>query len=87
MIDPLGDIALAADAVSAGAVRLVQKEVAVTQRGLRILVDCDDDGLDVLVAPTFTRGQMPNFGKRHDPRRLSVRLHARRCPSCSTGQR
>jgi len=32
MIDPLGDIALAADAVSAGAVRLVQKEVAVTQR-------------------------------------------------------
>jgi hypothetical protein len=54
MIDPSGSVSLAADAASADAVGLVQKEVAVTERGLRILIDGNDDGLDVLVTPPLT---------------------------------
>jgi len=50
MIDPSGNVSLAANAASADAVRLIQREVAVTKCGLRVLVDGDDDGLDVLVA-------------------------------------
>jgi hypothetical protein len=36
MIDPSGNISLAADAASADVVGLVQKEVSITQRRLRI---------------------------------------------------
>jgi hypothetical protein len=41
--------------------RLVQKELAIACRRFRILVDGDDDRLDVLIAPAFTRGETARF--------------------------
>ena len=51
------------------ALRLVEKEIAVAGRRLRILVDGDDDRLDVLIAPAFTRGHAANFLQRLQERR------------------
>jgi hypothetical protein len=44
----------------ADAVGLIQKEIAVTQGGFRVLVNCHDDRLDVLVAPPFAGCSMPD---------------------------
>jgi hypothetical protein len=41
--------------------RLVQEEVSIAGGGFRILVDGDDDRLDVLIAPAFTRGETARF--------------------------
>src|SRR6516165_6872992 len=41
--------------------RLIQKEIAVACRGFRILVDGDDDRLNVLIAPAFSRRHTTNF--------------------------
>ena len=38
-------------------VRLVQEELAIAGGSLRILIEGDDDRLDVLIAPTFSRSE------------------------------
>jgi hypothetical protein len=38
-----------------------QKELAVARPRFRILIDCDDDRLDALIAPAFSRGETTNF--------------------------
>jgi hypothetical protein len=40
----------------------------------QLLIDCNGDGLDMLVAPPLTRGQMPDLGQRFDPRRVVGRV-------------
>jgi hypothetical protein len=40
---------------------LIQKEVAVAGRRLGILVDSNDDGLDVLIAPAFSCRETTRF--------------------------
>jgi hypothetical protein len=54
----------------------VQKILPVAQGALGVLINRDDDGLDVLVAPTFPAGQMPDLRQRVDPGRvvLGVRV-------------
>jgi hypothetical protein len=41
-----------------------QKELAVARPRFRILIDCDDDRLDVLIAPSLSRGETTNFFER-----------------------
>ena len=38
-----------------------QKELAVARPRFRILIDCDDDRLDALIAPAFSRGETTSF--------------------------
>jgi hypothetical protein len=52
------------------AMRLIQKELAVAGRCLRILINRDDDRLDVLIASTFSSSEIayflePRFGLDH----------------------
>jgi hypothetical protein len=44
--------------------RLVREEIAVASGGFRILVDGDDDCLNVLIAPTFSRSETTNLFER-----------------------
>jgi hypothetical protein len=55
---------------AADAVRPVEEEVAIAGGGFRILVDRDDDGLDMRVAPPFPRCLVPDFRQRLDPGRM-----------------
>jgi hypothetical protein len=57
---------------AADAIGLVQKEITVAQGGFGILVDCHDDRLDVMVAPTFAGCPLTNFGERVNPRRMVI---------------
>jgi hypothetical protein len=52
---------------STNAVGLVEKVVPVAQCLLRVLIDRNGDRLDVLEAMAFTRGPLPQLGKRFDP--------------------
>ena len=58
---------------STDAIGLVEKVIAVAERLLCVLVDRNGDRLDVLIAVALSRGPLPKFGKRVDPRR-TVRL-------------
>jgi hypothetical protein len=48
---------------AAAAVRPIQKGVAITQSRFGILVDCNHDGLDVLIAVAFERTHAPHIGE------------------------
>jgi hypothetical protein len=56
----------------ANAVRPIEEELPVAESCLRVLVDRDDDCLNVLVPPPFSRGQMANLRERLDPRWVLV---------------
>jgi hypothetical protein len=49
-------------------VRLVQKIISIARRRFRVLVNRDDDGLDVLVAPTFSDSLVPHVVQRLEER-------------------
>src|SRR5438477_4845846 len=55
---------------SANPIRFVQKELAIAERLLRILVDRNNDRLNVLVAPPFPRGTHSYFSQGSDPWRV-----------------
>jgi hypothetical protein len=52
------------------AIRLIQKELPVSQGRFRILIDRHDDCLDVGVAPTFARRPVSNLGQGFHPWRV-----------------
>jgi hypothetical protein len=79
--------------VSTNTMRLVQKELPIPQGRFRILVDRDDDGLNVSVAPTFARRPVSNlsqgfshgglfaFSSYHLRGSVTMNDHPTSCPS------
>jgi hypothetical protein len=57
---------------AADTMRLVQKELPVSQGCFRILINCDDDCLDVLVTPPFARCPESNLGQGFNPWRMTL---------------
>jgi hypothetical protein len=53
--------------------KFVEEVLAIAQRPLRVLVDGNHDGLNVLVAVSLSRRHQPHFRKSLDPRRI-IRL-------------
>jgi len=47
---------------AAAAVRFVQEVVAITQSSFGVLIDCDHDRLDVLIAVALKRTHAPDIG-------------------------
>lgn len=60
---------------------LVQEEVSVAERGLRVLINSNDDCLDVLVAPTLARGGRPRDYVRWAISRRTQFSHAEIVPA------
>ena len=59
---------------SADAAGLVQKELPVTQRRFRILIDRHDNCLDVMVTPAFASCPASNLRQGPNPRRMILFL-------------
>src|SRR4051812_19343127 len=59
-------------AAAADRVRLVPEEFAVSGRGFGILVDREQDGADVVVAPALMRADAAGLRQRLDERRMVV---------------
>jgi hypothetical protein len=55
---------------TSNAVGLVQEAFPVAQGLLRVPVDRDNDGLDMMEAVPFARCQKTDFGERVNPRRI-----------------
>lgn len=67
----LGNVAAPAAACR---VRLVPEELAVARRRFRILVDRQQNGLDVMIAPPFMHPDPPDLCQRLDERRMLGRV-------------
>src|SRR5437868_7705979 len=59
-------------AAAADRVRLVPEELAIARGGLGVLVDRQQDGLDVVIAPAFMDADAAHLGQRLDERRMIV---------------
>ena len=73
-VDPVCSQSWALVFAVADAVGPVQEELPVAKGGLSILIDRDDDGLDVMVAPALAGRPDPDLGQAFYPRRVIVAL-------------
>jgi hypothetical protein len=55
---------------AADPVGTVEKVIAVSERGFRVLVDGDNDGLDVLITPALKSRVTAHLGERSYPGRV-----------------
>jgi hypothetical protein len=64
--------------------RPVQEILPITQGVLRVLINRDDDGLDVVVAPILTACEMPDLRKRALPAPTTENFGPERMVMCIT---